>query len=78
MCNKKTTTHLCPKCGQPLETSGIMSVGKAELTVYQCDQCVVPLKFGDFTIDGAATFYYDPVAGRLVDGGTGNAFQKDN
>ena len=36
------------------------------------------LKFGDFTIDGAATFYYDPVAGRLVDGGTGNAFEKDN
>jgi predicted nucleic-acid-binding Zn-ribbon protein len=49
----------CPKCGAPLEASGEIASGGKRLTVYQCEQCVVPWTFHGQTFQAALTFALD-------------------
>jgi hypothetical protein len=32
-------TYACPKCGRPLEPTGLVTVDGVDQPVYQCDEC---------------------------------------
>jgi len=46
----------CPKCARSLEPSGVMSLGGAELPVYQCDECLHKVEFMGEEIELPLTF----------------------
>ena len=64
---------ICPRCRQPVEPSGVVSIDEAELIVYQCNQCTVPWQVGGSTFETALTFavsesgqFFDPESGQAI------------
>jgi hypothetical protein len=55
---KSQTT--CPRCKRKLEQCGEVGVEGETYAVFQCDDCIVPMKFGNDSIDGAYTFALRP------------------
>lgn len=49
----------CPQCQRQLEPSGAISLGGAELPVYQCDTCLKSVKFMGEAMDLPLTFALD-------------------
>jgi hypothetical protein len=49
----------CPKCRRPLEPSGELDADGQTMTVYQCDHCTVPWRFGRAEFPTALTFALD-------------------
>lgn len=56
----------CPKCKATVEPSGLLDVDGHTLTVYQCDECIVPWRLGETEFPTALTFAVDS-AGRMLD-----------
>lgn len=52
--------HPCPKCNRLLQCSGVLTVtlpdGEFEVPSYQCDECLVMMKFGTGEFEAALTF----------------------
>jgi hypothetical protein len=61
---------ICPRCGVPTTSAGVIAVGDQRVAVFQCDRCIVSTEILGCPCEASLTFYIDPASGRAVDATT--------